>query len=402
MKILLVNKFLMPRGGCETYVFNIGRMLTEHGHEVQYFGMEHPDNIVGNRVGVYAPRINLQGSVIENLSAPFHIINSKAAGKKIREVLDDFQPDVVHFNNIEFYLTPSVIMATYRYCRETGRTVRMVMTAHDYQMVCPSHGLFDSEVRICEKCLGGHYWNCLRTKCLKHSYAKSALGVLDAYYWKARSVYQYLNTIICPSQFLKKKLDTDPILRTKTTALLNFSDPQTIRYQSEGYVLEFGKLVRDKGTLVALEAARKMPEVKFKFAGYGPAESAIRSVKNAEFLGFLTGEKLNEAIQKAAVSICPSECYENCPLSVIESEMNGTPVVGSRRGGIPELIDEGKTGELFEAGNADDLVRALNRILETEDSLKRYSQYCKSKEYMTPERYYQSLIRIYGASDEGI
>ena len=113
------------------------------------------------------------------------------ARKKIRLVLDDFQPDVVHLNNIQYHLTPSVILEIARYRRETGSLVRIVYTAHDYQLICPSHGLFDSDINVCEKCLGGNYTHCLRTKCMKNSRAKSFLAMLDAYYWKyskARSI----------------------------------------------------------------------------------------------------------------------------------------------------------------------------------------------------------------------
>ena len=397
MKILMVNKFLYPKGGAETYVLKLGRILEDRGHQVQYFGMKHPDNTVGNEAGAFTSPMDLKQSALRNLTAPFRIIYSAEARRQIRRVLDSFKPDVVHLNNIQFYLTPSIILETKKYMDDTGRRVRIVYTAHDYQLICPSHGLFDTNVQICEKCLGGNYTHCVRTKCVKNSRAKSLLGMLDAYFWSWSKAYSHVDAIICCSRFLKGKLDSQERFRSKTVALHNFVDEvPEVQVEKEDYVLEFGHLCRDKGTLTLLEAARRMPRVRFVFAGFGEAEEEIRRVPNAEYVGFKTGEELEMLIRKAAVSVYPSEWYENCPFSVIESQMYGTPVIGSRMGGIPELVDEGVTGELFEAGNAAQLEEKLRKLLADPARLESYSRNCLKKEFETPESYYLKLMKIYG------
>ena len=109
MKVLIVNKFLYPNGGSETYIFEIGKQLEKLGHEVQYFGMEHKGRIVGNRVGAYTVDMDFHTGGLSKLVYPFKIIYSFDARKQIRRVLDDMQPDVVHLNNINFQITPSVI-----------------------------------------------------------------------------------------------------------------------------------------------------------------------------------------------------------------------------------------------------------------------------------------------------
>ena len=96
------------------------------------------------------------------------------------------------------------------------------------------------------------------------------------------------------------------------------------------------------------------------------------------------------------MTVCPSEIYENCPFSVIESQMYGTPVIGSRMGGIPELIREGQTGELFDAGNAVQLAQKLRRILFTPGLAQAYSENCKQAAFETPESYYEKLMAVYG------
>ena len=275
MRILLVNKFIFPKGGAETYTFDVGKMLEEHGHEVQYFGLENEKNTVGNRIGSYVTNMDFSQGIKANLNAPFRIIYSREARKKIRAVLDDFQPDVVHLNNIQYHLTHYIILETNKWRKETKKECKIVYTTHDYQLVCPSHGMFDVNMKPCERCLDGHY------------------------------------------------------------------------------------------------------------------------IPNVKYLGFKTGEELYRIIAEAAISVCPSEWYENCPYSVMESVLLGTPVVGSKMGGIPELIEPGKTGELFEAGNVEDLMKAIKKVLQTQDVLERYTKNCSQVKYETTESYYIKLMKIY-------
>ena len=222
MKVLLINKFLFPKGGAETYTFDVGKMLEEHGHEVQFFGLENEKNTVGNRVGSYVTNMDFSQGIKANLNAPFRIIYSREARKKIRAVLDDFQPDVVHLNNIQYHLTPSIILEINKWRKETKKQCKIIYTTHDYQLVCPSHGMFDVNMKPCERCLDGHYIHCLQTKCLKNSRAKSFLGTLDGYMWKYSKAYSYVDAYICCSFFLKSKLDTQKRFRDKTIGLHNF------------------------------------------------------------------------------------------------------------------------------------------------------------------------------------
>ena len=397
MKILMVNKFLYPKGGAENYVLKLGEILQDRGHEVQYFGLVDEKNTVGNRAGILVSKVDFSAGIRKNLLAPLRIIYSLEASRKMRQVLDDAQPDVVHLNNIHYHLTPSVILAVARYRRETGQPVKIIYTAHDYQLICPSHGLFDRNLKICEKCLGGNYTHCLRTKCLKGSRAKSFLGMLDAYFWKWNKAYANIDRIICCSEFLKSKLDVQPRFRDKTQVLQNFVDrvPE-MDVAKEDYVLEFGYLSKEKGTLTLLEVAQRMPEVRFLFAGYGPAEGEIAKVPNGEYVGFKIGKELEMQIRKAKVSVYPSQWLENCPFSVIESQMYGTPVIASSMGGIPELIRDGVSGELFKAGDPDDLERVLRKVLFDPERLRKYEAGCKLQPFETPDSYYEKLMRIYG------
>ena len=396
MKVLMINKFLYPKGGAETYTLALGKMLQIHGHDVQYFGLNNKKNTVGNQIGVYVKDIDFSKGIRKNLSAPFRIIYSSEARRKIRMVLDDLQPDVVHLNNIQYHLTPSIILEIHKWRTITQRCCKIIYTAHDYQLICPSHGLFDTNLVPCEKCLDGSYRYCFQTKCLKNSRAKSLLGTLDGYYWRCSPAYSYIDKIICCSKFLKGKLDTQKRFRNKTVAIHNFKDIKPdMSVQKGKYVLEFGHLSKDKGTETLLKVAKRMPETKFVFIGYGPSSEKMRNIENVEYLGFKKGDELYRIISEASISVCPSEMYENCPFSVIESISLGTPVIGAKIGGIPELIEEEITGELFEAGNADDLERAIRHILFTPGILQEYTENCYNAQYETSASYYEKLMKIY-------
>ena len=170
MKILMVNKFLYPNGGSETYIFEIGKQLIQMGHEVQYFGMEHEGRIVGNHVESYTSDMNFHGGGLGKLLYPFRIIYSTEARKKIRLVLDDFEPDVVHLNNFNFQITPSIIYEIRKWEKSKGKKVPIIYTAHDYQWVCPNHMMMVPESgEKCFRCEGGKFGECSKHRCIHNS-----------------------------------------------------------------------------------------------------------------------------------------------------------------------------------------------------------------------------------------
>ncbi len=396
MRVLLVNKFLFEKGGTETYMLSLGRILKEHGHEVQYYGTADERNTVGNIYNIYAPKREFgEGAKVKPWEL-LSIITSRNNRKQMLSLLKQYEPDVVHLNNIQYHLTPSIIQAVGDYRRKHGRKVKLIYTTHDYQLICPAHGLFDGKYRICEKCLGGNYLHCINNRCIKASFLKSILGAMDGFYWRHSKAYSEIDTIICPSAFIKNKLDSNKVFRNKTRVIYNpiVLTGGTVRAKKE-YVLDFGKLCKDKGTYTLLEACKNLPEINFIFAGYGLAEEEIKKTPNAEFVGFKTGDELTALISEALFSIYPSEWHENCPYSVLESQILCTPVIASRMGGIPELIRENETGLLFEAGNHEELTRKIESLWKDRDKLKEMTNNCRAIEYETPESYYNKLEMIY-------
>lgn len=387
MRVLMINKFLYPNGGSETYIFKIGEWLEKNGHEVQYFGMEHAGRCVGNRVNAYTSDMDFHGgSILSKITYPIKTIYSSEARKQIRKVLDDFKPDICHINNFNYQLTPSIILEI----KKWNKNCRIIFTAHDYQLVCPNHMCNNPNTHEnCEKCLGGHFINCTKGKCIHGSTAKSAIGTMEAMIWNGNGVYKNFDKIICCSEFLKKKINTNPVFAERTIALHNFvKKVENKDVEKKDYVLYFGRFSEEKGIGTLIQAAKELPDVKFIFAGTGPLESKINGVANIKNVGFQKGEALEQLIREAKFSVYPSEWYENCPFSIMESQMYGTPVLGADIGGIPELIEIGKTGELFESGNKEELKSKIKEM-----SSKQYM--VKGISFDTVDEHCQKLMKIY-------
>ncbi|MCI9371806.1 MAG: glycosyltransferase family 4 protein [Lachnospiraceae bacterium] len=427
MKILLVNKFLHPNGGSETYIFGLGEQLRKMGHEVQYFGMEHAGRAVGNRVESYTSDMDFHGGGLQKLFYPFKIIYSFEARKKLRPVLQDFMPDVVHLNNINFQLTPSVIDEVRSFEKKSGKSIRVVFTAHDYQWVCPNHMMMiPKSGKLCFACQGGHFGNCTKNRCIHGSAARSFIGTLEAAFYRWRKTYGRVDKIICPSVFMKKQLDTEPLLADKTLALHNFvpesgkkgslaqteeengsvwagdagEDAAWSRLRQrlpERYALYFGRFSKEKGVETLLHVCKNMTNVSFVFAGTGPLQEEVSQVSNIRNVGFVTGNALRKLIEGAAFCLYPSEWYENCPFSVMESQACGTPMLASDLGGIPELLQDGVTGELFPAGDEAALREKIKKLWEQPKLCAAYRENCKKIKFDTSEEYCGKMMeQAYG------
>lgn len=397
MKILMVNKFLYPNGGSETYIFQLGDQLQKMGHEVQFFGMEHKNRIVGNRAESYTSSMDFHTGRLEKLFYPFKIIYSREARKKIRVVLDDFAPDVVHLNNFNFQLTPSIIYEVKKYERQSGKRVKLVYTAHDYQLVCPNHMMkIPASGENCEKCLSKGLMECTRNRCIHYSRVKSLLGSMEAVLYRRIRTYRYIDQIICPSEFMERKLLSNSLFAGKTIVMHNFVETSAQGKASDGkYVLYFGRLAEEKGIITLLHACQKVSKIPFVFAGKGPLEEAVEQIPNIQYVGFQREEAIKKFISEAAFSVYPSEWYENCPFSVMESIAYGTPVIGANIGGVPELIKDGETGELFESGNEDDLCEKIEKLWKDKALLAKYYENCKKKNFDSVADYCNKLVEIY-------
>lgn len=400
MNILIVNKFLYPKGGSETYIIKLGEELTRQGHVVQYFGMDSKRRCLGNNCNSYVSYLDFhEGSLLKKVSYLLKTIYSVEARKKIRRVLDDFKPDVVHLNNFTYQLTPSIILEIVKWRKINRCKCKIVFTAHDANLVCPNHMLYiPNKQKRCKKCLGGKFYHCTLNGCIHGNVLKSLIGTFEGYFWNLTKSYKYIDTVICCSNFMKQIYNTNKLFKNKTVVLHNFieyscSDPSTKNKQD--YVLYFGRYSQEKGIKTLVEVCKSLPEIKFVFAGEGPLEKIIHKCKNVTNVGFQTGENLVRLIQKAKFSVYPSEWYENCPFTIMESIANGTPVIASSIGGIPELIIDNFNGELFAPGEKEQLKQKILKLYNNNEILNMYITNACMTEFLSVDKYVNLLVNFY-------
>ncbi len=396
MKILMDNKFLYPRGGSESYMLYLAEYLKKCGHEVAFFGMYDEKNTVGNAAGMYTQNMDFHAKGLARFLYPFKIIYSLEAKKKIMRVIDEFQPDIVHMNNINFQLTPSIIYGVKQ------KKIPLVQTVHDYQMICPNHLLYNFEKNTpCEKCVQGAHGNCIKSKCIHGSLVKSILGVIEAKLYAWLRTYKKVDLFICPSRFLENKLlAAKGYYQGKTKTIHNFIDKEKFansERKAEDYIVFVGRLSREKGIENIAGAAKLLPQYRFVVAGSGPDEALLQGIENVELAGFLTGDALAGLMSNAKLLLLPSVCYENCPLSILEAHALGVPVVTMNSGGMAELVNDGVTGTLVDEPTPEGIARKLKETLENETYYHTLNENCKKERerILSVESYAEILLKEY-------
>ena len=226
MKILIVNKFYYNRGGDCVCAISLEQMLREQGHETAVFAMQYAENFQTPYNGYFAPEVSFSGGVGSKLKAAARIFGGAGVKAAFSRLLKDFQPDVVHFNNIHSYLSPAIV----KMAKDFG--AKTVWTLHDYKLVCPSYSCL-SQGKICEECIGGNVHAVVDKRCMKGSRAASLLAYWEARYWNRDKLAAYTDAFVCPSSFMAKKMEQGGFPSQKLHVVCNFMDPAKI----EGYYL---------------------------------------------------------------------------------------------------------------------------------------------------------------------
>ena len=385
MNILLANKFYYRRGGDCIYMLNLEQLLKEHGHKVAVFAMDYPENIE-TPWEQYFPQ-NM--SKLMAFTRPFGSAEVKA---KFNKLLDDFKPEIVHLNNIHTHLSPIIAELAH------NRGIKVVWTLHDYKLLCPRYDCLRNGDDICELCFNEDKSSCKTYKCMKGSTLASLIGYKEATTWNRRRLEKCTDVFICPSKFMAQKMAQGGFNSKKLVSLCNFIDIDKCKkdtYEKENYYCYVGRLSHEKGVKTLIKAAQKLP-YKLVIIGGGPLSDELKNETtntNIEFVGYKQWDEIKEIVSKARFSVIPSECYENNPLSVIEAQCLGTPVLGARIGGIPELIENNVTGMIFENRNVNDLTSKLEAMWQHTFDYKEIA--LTSQKRYNSESYYQNILKIY-------
>lgn len=401
MKILLVHKFFHITGGAEVFFFETGRVLEEQGHEVAYFSTYSPQNRPSafSHYFVNAPNFK-QGSLFKRISAIGNIIYSRPTKKSFARLLDDFKPDIVHVFAMFTHLSPSLLVA----CRE--HNVPVVMTCNDYKHICPNYKLYHHG-KLCEDCKGGRFYHSILNRCCQDSMAFSVASCLES------SAHYYMN-------ILKKNVHTflfaGEFMATKTeefwgknsfrwAKLLNPFDSTKYVMSPEysDYLLFFGRFVEEKGVDILLKAMKLAPNARLLLVGDGPQLEILMKLtndlelKNIEFTGPKWGEELDSILKKARFTVVPSIWHENFPYVIVQSFAMGKAVIGTNRGGIPELVKDGEYGFTYPADDSSALADKIN-VLWNNPQLA-VNMGLKAKSYadtiFNDQSFYETLMNIY-------
>lgn len=427
MRILLVNKFHYRKGGAETYYLTVGSELERMGHEVAYFSMRHPDNLPcrWDKYFVTQREYNNVKSPLKAARDGMALVYSPEAKRNFQALCEEFRPDVVHLNNVHRQITLSILDAPY--LRENR--VPVFYTAHDYVTVCPGYLMLDGGGRVCDACLeDGRYRHCIENRCVKGSRAKSALAAMEASFNRAHKSNRRIDRVIAPSRFMRSKLIEGGWPEGKVVFLQNFADDAILdRAANAGadatdrenpYLLFFGRLSAEKGVDTLLRAfdtaLPNLPQdMRLVVVGDGPDGAEFKALASSlgcasriEFAGYQTGGALQAYVERASLAIASSRWRENMPYSIVEALAAGTPVVGTDIGGIPELVYEGKTGFICEAGAVQSMADAISRGTSAfldRSAYSRLQSNCRSyvMENCSREKFMSDLVNLYKESIDG-
>ena len=396
----MAHKFFERRGGGEVLFFETGRVLEQDGHDVAYFATSaDPSKADGAHTFLVSPPEYERGHLISRVAQIGRMIYSRSVKERFAEAIRTFKPDIVHVWSIQTHLTPSILTAAH----EAG--VPIVMVCNDYKHICPNYKLYHHG-RICTDCMGGRFYMAAVNRCCKNSLTFSVASGLESYVHDWMGVYGYVDTFLFASNFIAR--ETEKFWASRPFRWRRLGNPfDATKYPLEegydDYALFFGRLSEEKGVDVLLEAAHLAQSVRVKIVGDGPEASALRSradelaLPNVEFVGPMWGTALDSLLSRARFVLVPSVWHENYPYVIIQSFAFGKPVIASDRGGIPELVDHGRTGLVYDAFDPTALAGAMQALWDDPDravSLGRTAKAYADAEFNDP-RFLDTLLGIY-------
>jgi glycosyltransferase involved in cell wall biosynthesis len=368
MRILHVNKFLFRKGGAEGYMEDLAALQERAGHTVGFWGMDHPQNTHVELADTFPSFVefdNPPSGVVERARMVGRMIWCREAQRGMAETIERFRPDVAHLHNVYHQLSPSILAPLH------AAAVPVVLTLHDYKLVCPTYQLLDHG-EPCTACVGGKFWNAPLKRCRNGSLLASAKMAADLSVHTLARSYRHVDAFICPSRFLAGQMERGRVYPDRMHVIRHFVDLSGVAAKAApgGHAVIAGRISAEKGIDVAIRAVGHLPDgAHLDIAGDGPARAELEAFAGLEapgrvtFHGRLAKDELHDLLRRSAVAVVPSTWYENQPMAVLEALAVGLPVIGSDLGGIPELIDAGQDGLLVPPGDDKALATAMGELL---------------------------------------
>lgn len=382
MHILVLHNYYHHPGG-EDVVFKAEKALLERmGHKVVTF--------VEN---------NARLKNMNPFKAAANAVWSKDAQQKLRRIIQQTRPDIAHFHNTFLMISP----AAYYACKEAG--VPVVQTLHNYRLICPG-ALLMRNGRVCEDCVGKAVpWPGVVHSCWRGSRVGTAVvaTMLTAHHLM-KTWQKQVDVYIALTNFARRKFIEGGLPADKIVVKPNFITPDPgIGLHKGNYALFVGRLSEEKGIQTLLSAWQRLKGIHLKIVGDGPLLDKARAfvqqqgLSKVEFLGRKSRNEVFALMKKARGLIFPSEWYEGFPMTLAEAFATGLPLVASRLGAMAEIVEDGRTGLLFEPGNPEDLAAKVEWAWSHPNVMAEMGGEAR-QEYeakYTAERNYEMLMAIY-------
>lgn len=377
MRVCIVHNSYARPSGEEVSVQLLRDLLEGHGHDVTMLSRSSAE-IERMRLG--------------RARAFFSGIYSRSSRRAMRRLLDEQRPDVVHVNNLYPFISPWVLVE----CRRAG--VPVVMSVRNHRLVCPN-GLHLSRGELCERCLGGREYWCVLRNCESNLLKSTGYALRSAVARIWRLFLDGVTLFAVLSPFQRERLIAAGFASERIVVIPNMVGSNGAEPLLGEYVAYVGRVSHEKGVETLVAAAAQCPDIPFKIAGSTSRMPRIASEApaNVAFLGHVEGAKLNSFYRNSRIVVLPSRCLETFGLSLAEAMSHGKPVVASRIGGVPSIVQDDVTGLLVEPGNVSELAERIRTLWARPELCRTMGQAGRAralKEY-SPERYYERLMAAY-------
>lgn len=374
-RVLVVHNAYQQRGGEDSVVESEVALLREHGHEVELL-LRHNDDV----------------ERLSKLDVALQTLWSSRTVRDVQDVLQRFRPDVVHVHNTLPLVSPSVFWAASRL------GVPTVMTLHNFRLLCPQATLL-RDGAICERCVGHLPLPAIRHRCYRGSLAHTAGLASMLMLHRGLGTFRHkVNRFIALTEFGRNKfieggLDADRI-DVKPNFVHWMPRPGEGERQGGLYV---GRLSVEKGVEPLLEAIKRYPGHRLQVIGTGPFDDAMAAAAGSAWLGARPLSEVLDRMGRSAYLVVPSVCYEGFPRTIVEAFACATPVIASRRGSLAELIDEGRTGLLFDPDDPAEMVERLKWADAHPEAMRAMGEAARLvyEERFSPARNHALLMQVY-------
>lgn len=374
-RVLIAHNAYQHRGGEDSVVESEIELLSSCGHDVRRFERHNDD-------------IRTMGKIAAAKAA----IWSADTVRDFSLLIHEFQPDLIHVHNTFPLISPSLYWAADKH------RIPLIQTLHNFRLLCPQ-AMFLRNERVCEDCIGRVPWRGVVRACYRESMAQTA--VLASMLMVHRVIGTYNNKVtryIALNGFCRDKFVEGGLPKGKIVVKPNFVDmPAPDNAVPRERFLFVGRLSTEKGVDTLASALRLLPSAYMDVVGTGPEAGRLEASGQIRMHDFQGGDVVRSRMNAAIALLMPSIWYENFPRTLVEAFACGLPVIASRLGAMAALIEDGKTGLLFEPGNAQDLAAKMQWAEANPEAMRRMGEAARA-EYeakYTAEKNYQQLMTIY-------